>query len=47
MKKMVYFDMDGTIAHYYGVHGWLDCRTAHDPNPNSLAETLFTADYFA
>lgn len=44
MKKMAYFDMDGTIANFYGVDGWLDCLTAHDPRPYAVAEPLFTAE---
>ena len=47
MKKMAYFDMDGTIANFYGVDGWLDCLTAHDPRPYAVAEPLFTAEQFA
>ena len=47
MKKMVYFDMDGTIADFYGVDGWLDCLMAHDPRPYAVAEPLFTAEQFA
>lgn len=47
MKKMAYFDMDGTIANFYGVDGWLDCLMAHDPRPYTIAEPLFTAEQFA
>lgn len=47
MKKMAYFDMDGTIANFYGVDGWLDCLMAHDPRPYAVAEPLFTAEQFA
>lgn len=47
MKKMAYFDMDGTIANFYGVDGWLDCLMAHDPRPYVVAEPLFTAEQFA
>ena len=25
MNKVLVFDMDGTIADFYGVDGWLDC----------------------
>ena len=47
MKKMVYFDMDGTIADFYGVDGWLDCLIAHDTRPYEVARPLFSAEQFA
>ena len=46
MKKMVYFDMDGTIADFYGVDGWLDCLIAHDTRPYEVAKPLFSTEQF-
>ena len=36
----VYFDMDGTIADFYGVEGWLDAIRAEDTRPYECAATL-------
>lgn len=36
----VYFDMDGTIADFYGVEGWLDAIHAEDARPYECAATL-------
>ncbi len=36
----VYFDMDGTIADFYGVEGWLDAIHAEDTRPYECAATL-------
>lgn len=36
----VYFDMDGTIADFYGVDGWLDAIHAEDTRPYECAATL-------
>lgn len=36
----VYFDMDGTIADFYGVDGWLDAIQAEDTRPYECAATL-------
>lgn len=40
MNKVIYFDMDGTIANFYGVHGWLDYLLAENPFPYENAEPL-------
>lgn len=39
MKKM-YFDMDGTIADFYGVEGWLDYLKQGNPFPYATAKPL-------
>ena len=40
MEKMVWFDMDGTIADLYGVDGWLEALRAEDTLPYEQAGTL-------
>lgn len=40
MEKMVWFDMDGTIADLYGVEGWLEALRAEDTLPYEQAGTL-------
>lgn len=40
MKKVIVFDMDGTIANLYGVEGWLDYLLASDPTPYRIAAPL-------
>lgn len=40
MKKVIVFDMDGTIANLYGVEGWLDYLLASDPAPYIEAEPM-------
>lgn len=34
----IWFDMDGTIADFYGVEGWLDMLLASDPTPYAIAK---------
>lgn len=38
--KAIYFDMDGTIADFYGVAGWLACLENSDPRPYAEASPL-------
>lgn len=38
--KTIYFDMDGTIANFYGVSGWLDYLTRYDATPYAIAKPL-------
>ena len=45
MARTVYFDMDGTIADFYNVEGWLDCLMAEDTRPYREARPLY--DMFA
>lgn len=42
--KVIYFDVDGSIADLYGVDGWLDCLLAHDPRPYAEARPFFSID---
>lgn len=41
MNKMICFDMDGTIADFYSVPGWLDKLHAEDASPYLEAEPLW------
>lgn len=36
----IYFDMDGTLANFYGVNGWLEMLQNSDPTPYAIAEPL-------
>lgn len=38
--KAIYFDMDGTIANFYGVPNWLECLEHSDPHPYKVAAPL-------
>lgn len=40
MTKAIYFDMDGTIADFYGVDGWLDYLCAERTTPYREAKPL-------
>ena len=40
MRKVIVFDMDGTIADFYGVEGWLDDLHARNPRPYEVAKPL-------
>ena len=40
MKKEICFDMDGTIADFYGVEGWLDYLINSDTTPYAIAKPL-------
>lgn len=41
MMRTINFDMDGTLANFYGVDGWLDYLMASDTTPYAIAEPLF------
>ncbi len=41
MKKMICFDMDGTIADLYAVPNWLDKLRNEDPTPYDEAEPMW------
>ncbi len=41
------FDMDGTIANFYGVENWLDYLKAEDTKPYEIAKPLFNFSAFA
>lgn len=40
MNTTIFFDMDGTIANFYGVENWLDYLIASDPTPYAVAKPL-------
>lgn len=40
MKKLIVFDMDGTIANLYGVENWLEDLRAYNTRPYDIAEPL-------
>ncbi len=40
MRTTIYFDMDGTIADFYNVNGWLDCLINNDATPYKVATPL-------
>lgn len=44
-RKILVFDMDGTLCDFYGVDGWLDCLMAKDTRPYREARPLY--DMFA
>ena len=44
MRKMIVFDMDGTIADLYNVNGWLEMLRAEDPTPYTIAEPMYEMD---
>ncbi len=39
--KMICFDMDGTIADFYGVNGWLEMGNNADTTPYEIAKPLW------
>lgn len=41
MNKTLVFDMDGTIADFYGVEGWLDDLRAESTRPYAQAKPLW------
>ena len=47
MKKMVWFDMDGTIANLYAVEGWLSMLRASDATPYIEAEVMLNMSLLA
>jgi hypothetical protein len=47
MTKAIYFDMDGTIANFYGVEGWLACLETSDPTPYRVAQPLVNMNRLA
>lgn len=40
-NKVLVFDMDGTIADFYGVKGWLDYLINEDTTPYEIAKPLY------
>lgn len=47
MRGTIYFDMDGTIANFYGVDGWLDYLICGDATPYAIAKPLINFSAFA
>ena len=47
MTKAIYFDMDGTIANFYGVPNWLEYLAANDPTPYRVASPLVNMNHLA
>ena len=39
--RMIWWDMDGTIANLYGVEGWLPMLRAEDPTPYAEAKVMW------
>lgn len=46
-KGTIYFDMDGTIANFYGVENWLNYLENEDTTPYAIARPLFNFSVFA
>ena len=44
-NKTLVFDMDGTIADFYGVVGWLDYLMEEDTTPYEVALPLYNMNY--
>ena len=41
MKKLICFDMDGTIADLYAVENWLEMLRAYNAEPYETAEPMW------
>ena len=46
-KGTIYFDLDGTLADFYGVENWLDYLENEDTTPYAIAKPLFNFSVFA
>ena len=44
MNKVLVFDMDGTIADFYGVEGWLEYLNNADTTPYDIAEPMYDTE---
>ena len=44
MTRTLVFDMDGTIANFYGVDGWLENIRNSNPRPYIVAEPMYDTD---
>ncbi len=44
-NRTIVFDMDGTIANFYGVANWLDYLMNEDTTPYEVAEPLYDMNY--
>lgn len=47
MRKILVFDMDGTIADLYGVENWLADLRAENPRPYVMAKPMYDMDSLA
>ena len=47
MKKEIWFDMDGTIANFYGVEDWLECIKREQTKPYREAKPLIDMKHLA
>ena len=47
MTKAIYFDMDGTIANFYGVDGWLQDLINQNTRPYKEAKVLVNMNSLA
>lgn len=47
MNKMLVFDMDGTIANFYGVNGWLTYLDNRDTTPYDIAKPMYNMEILA
>lgn len=47
MKKIIWFDMDGTIANLYAVENWLEYLINENPYPYAAAKVMFNFSTFA
>lgn len=45
MNKTLVFDMDGTIANFYGVANWLEYLYASNPTPYIVAEPMYDMNH--
>lgn len=46
MNKVIVLDMDGTIANFYGVNGWLNDLQNENTRPYDIAEPLYNMEVF-
>lgn len=44
MEMTIYFDMDGTLANFYAVKGWLESLNEYDARPYREAQPMFDPD---
>jgi hypothetical protein len=44
MTRTLVFDMDGTIANFYGVNGWLEDIRSNNPRPYIVTEPMYDTD---
>lgn len=47
MTREIWFDMDGTIANFYGVKGWLEYLMNEDTTPYEIAKPLVNMNILA